>query len=204
MNSEALKSGDGGPGERTPAQVAAMQKVNELADEIVRDHPEVADDYRAGLNQPEIAFKYSLQNVVGIRIARMAVGKALKTLIPDKEERQRLGKERNVESASITPKNLSPEGLSVLRQSMHRCLAEIGKIPWVTNLVDKVLHLNEPDYLIHLAEDPEYIIQAGKRKGHPNCFRIADKLNEVFHRGNQVRSAKAVSTQLARLSGRQQ
>jgi hypothetical protein len=76
-----------------------MQKVAELADVIIREHPEIADDYRAGLTQPEIAFKHSLHKGVTVKVARMAVGRALKTLIPDEEEMEKLSKAIMFETA---------------------------------------------------------------------------------------------------------
>lgn len=185
----------------TPAQMAAIKSVKSLSKVIISKYPEVADDYRSGLNQVEIASKYGLILEFGIRIARGAVGKALQTLIPDKEEREKLAKEKMIESGSQS-REISSEGLVVLQQSMRSCIKAIGKTSWIIYLVEPISGLNEPDFLVSLASNPEYIIKKGVRKGHPDCFKIADKLNEVFHQGAQIRSPKAVSTHLGRLKKR--
>lgn len=202
MKSLGLVSGASESGGRSPAQIAVIRLIDEMADLIARQYPQVAADYRVGLTQAEIAAKYSIDMRAGIRVAKMAVGKALQTLIPDVEEREHLAKEKRIKTGMASPL-LTPAGLSALRRSMQHCLSGQGKTPWITSLVDPVSGLNEPDYILSLASQQEFIRQSGKRKGHPDCFKISDRLNEVFHQRATVRSAKAVSTQLARLQGRQ-
>ncbi len=196
MSSKELHKGN----DPTPAQMAAIQSVKSLSKVIISEYPEVAEDYRSGLNQVKIATKYGLIAEFGIRIARGAVGKALQTLIPDEEERKKLAKEKMIESGSQSPE-LSPEGLAVLQKSIRRCIKAIGKTPWITHLIEPLSQLNESDYLLSLTSKPEYAIKKGSRKGHPDCVKIAEKLNEVFHQGVRTRSPKAISTHLARLKG---
>lgn len=98
MNSKELQLETSEGSNLTAAQLAAIKAVKSLSEVIASEHPEVADDYRSGLNQVEIASKYGLDIEVGIRIARGAVGKALQTLIPDEEERKKLARSRKIET----------------------------------------------------------------------------------------------------------
>ncbi|PIZ76355.1 hypothetical protein COY05_01470 [Candidatus Peregrinibacteria bacterium CG_4_10_14_0_2_um_filter_38_24] len=78
--------------ERTPQQIAAIQAAKRLAKQLIEEKPEIADDYRSGLNQGEIVKKYSIDEVAQTtRVARTAVCEALKELI-DEEERAKLAK----------------------------------------------------------------------------------------------------------------
>jgi hypothetical protein len=74
----------------TPQQIAAIQAAKRLAEQLIEEKPEIADDYRSGLNQGEIVKKYSIDEVAQTtRVARTAVCEALKELI-DEEERAKL------------------------------------------------------------------------------------------------------------------
>jgi hypothetical protein len=72
------------------AQFTAMRLAEVLSQKIIDRHPEVADDYRRGMSSRRIALKYRLVNDKGntVRVARAAIMLALKTLIPDEEERE--------------------------------------------------------------------------------------------------------------------
>ena len=84
--------------ELSPQQVATIQAAQELGKLLRDEHPEIADDYRAGLTQSEIAEKYGLHEIAATRrIARQAVLVALKGLIPE-GERPILQRERMRES----------------------------------------------------------------------------------------------------------
>ena len=113
---DELQSGNDDASSRTPAQIAAMQIVDRLSKVILRDHPEVADEYRSGLSQKKIALKHSLHVDHGIKIARMAIGKAIQKLL-DEEERTKLKREREVDAGRHAVENsLGAHGLSPERK----------------------------------------------------------------------------------------
>ncbi|PIR55357.1 hypothetical protein COU74_01430 [Candidatus Peregrinibacteria bacterium CG10_big_fil_rev_8_21_14_0_10_36_19] len=77
--------------ERTASQIAAIQAAQRLAKQLIEERPEIANDYRSGLNQEEIVKKYGIDELAQTaRVARTAVCEALKELLPDKDERAKL------------------------------------------------------------------------------------------------------------------
>lgn len=77
------------PKSMTPANFAVSKMTQELSHIIVKNHPQIEQDYRDGLTCREIATKYNFcqDHHVGIRLAIESVRLAVKILIPDSEER---------------------------------------------------------------------------------------------------------------------
>jgi hypothetical protein len=85
------------------------------------------------------------------------------------------------------------------RQRILKALSTWGKTPWIVHLVDPESKLNEIDYLIHISRQPENIRTRGTFKGHPDVKKIANKLNAVFHQGQEVRTKQSIQHCLCRL-----
>ncbi|MBT5016927.1 hypothetical protein HN748_00810 [Candidatus Peregrinibacteria bacterium] len=71
----------------------------------------------------------------------------------------------------------------------------IGRIPWEGYVVEIKTGLDEGDYCMKLAGDPEFHFQAGSSAGRPNSSKIARALNEIF---NQDRKPVAVRNYIYR------
>jgi len=85
----------------TPAQHAAIKKARELSQTILRNHPEIAQDYQdAKTHYSVIAQKYDIAKQYHItrRVATEAVRLAIKTLIPDENVRSKLAHDHLQES----------------------------------------------------------------------------------------------------------
>lgn len=67
-----------------------------------------------------------------------------------------------------------------------------GKIPWVNFLFDPETEHDEHDYCVNLLNDPNYKYKRGNTVC-VNLSAIAQKLNEVFHDGKNVRTRSSVS-----------
>ncbi len=131
------------------------------------------------------------------------------------EERRELGRKnyenkvgihaRTTEEKREEGKKLHEAGLGVhgktkedLKAYAKIALASRGLIPWEGDLIDPETGLNEFNYLKALLNDTAYLI---KHKGviSPNRKKIAEKINQVFHNGNPVRTPNSVSTALEKI-----
>lgn len=93
------------------------------------------------------------------------------------------------------------EKSEVGRASIRKSLETQGKVMWDHGRVDPETGLTEPELLIYLSRLDEYRNSAHDRgrTGTINAVRIAERLNEVFHDGGQVRTHRAVSAYVFRL-----
>ena len=104
--------------ELTPQQIAAIRAAKELGDLLSQEHPEIADEYRGGLNQTQLAERYGLDELTqSRRIARQAVLIALKNLLPEEER------------AELKTKKLTENGKRCFLENkgVHGLIAEVRK-----------------------------------------------------------------------------
>ena len=73
-----------------------------------------------------------------------------------------------------------------------------GNIPYVTTAVEVLTGLNEKDYCIYLSKQLDYQHKNGVKNviGKPDAAKIADRLNEVFHSGKEIRKPAAIRNML--------
>lgn len=147
-----------------------VKRVVQLGEELAETHPEIADLYRGGLTGKQIAKTVFDRNSDTQRVRITAVGVAVRLLIPA-EERAAMRPQRNAERQRRTRANYG-DTLTPLR----------WKNPWSTKESEKVTEL---------LGDPQFHRRHGSRIV-PNFALIADVLNQTFHDGDQIRSAKTV------------
>lgn len=176
--------------EALPRQVAIIQKAEDLSQKLIERLPEIADDYRGGLNQREIAEKYKLDQTEGISVARTAISLALKKLIPRKKERLKIKHEIQKRAGhDIVRDKIGIHKLT--REQRKKITLQCGMIPWENHLFDPETGLDEMHYCIQLLKNPRL-----KRKRNDHFYmdyeRIAKRLNRVFHKRKEVRTADSV------------
>ena len=183
--------------ELAPTQIRAIAKAKKLGKEVVLHHPEIAEDYRANMNQKEIALKYGLHKGTTIKIAREAVRHALLELIPDIEEREKLREaiilttSQKIGQTSYKKKR----GIHALDSEEKRLVAREsnilqGKMPWKGEAYEINTGLDELGYCFMLLSHPK--LQNGRRLMNGAYEFIANELNQIFHRGESVRTALGV------------
>lgn len=91
------------------------------------------------------------------------------------------------------------------RESIKAALLTQGKTPWNKIAIEPTTGLNEADYCHYLSEQIEFIYDGvrGGATGRPNFKKIAERLNEVFHSGKNIRTGVAVQSHLFRLRKKQ-
>ena len=125
-----------------PRRFIAIKKSIELGEILIKDHPEIADFYRAGIYLSQIVKKingkieygYSdiiLSKAVGMSISGHRGGfgvEAYEGLIPDEEEREKLRKEHMVKNGRERGKELFKEGRGIhgLTSEEHIEFCRIG------------------------------------------------------------------------------
>lgn len=70
----------------------------------------------------------------------------------------------------------------------RKAIKALGMTPW-TGTPDPETGLEELEYALRLMEDNRFMHQEGKYRNKPDYKKIAAKLNEVFHKGVEVRTA---------------
>lgn len=183
-------------------------KSNEIGAELAEQHPEIAEHYRDVERLPtqsDIARLFLPETFTqSPRFAATIVGKALRLLIPD-DERKRLVKERTsklfrtgqaqlalARRSSMTDEDFREHqrnaALARHKKSptIEAMIKARGQVPWGKH--EKILVY---DILIN---DPDYQVQQGRQKGLPNYQKLADEVNMLFHEGEEVRTAKLVSS----------
>lgn len=184
-------------------KILAVRGVQELGRTIAAKLPDIANLYRAGDTQREIAKKVraSLQLSFEIDFVRKAVQFALRQIIPEDERkviaehhiRQRgfravaeksgvhgVLPEERVRQGQERAKN--HEGLFALSHGeiKRRATKAMGAIMWEGGYTDPETGLDLGNYCFRLANDPEFFHKEGGQRGKPNYILIAAELNKIF------------------------
>jgi len=195
-------------------KVAAIIASEELADKLLNENLEIADDYRSGMSHKEIAVRYHLMEMgYSLGVCRSAIYLALKTLIPDEDERrqlarrirsrcsrnrppqffQKLGHKTHVDKKGIF--GLSPERK---REMVTWNIISKGLVPWEGNAVEIETGKDELAYLAMLLENPRYKYPGKHCRYATNWQAIVNKLNDIFHGGKPVRTTKTAQAAKAK------
>lgn len=84
---------------------------------------------------------------------------------------------------------------SELRAASMKGLEARGCVPWILE-VNEETGFTEPDYARHKASLPEYHYVGGPYNGFVMWKRIATELNDKYHKGKVVRTARAVKQEV--------
>lgn len=175
-------------------QKAAIQKAAVLGLQIQEEFPEVAQEYRNGAFLREITEELCLHIVYGVTftVAREAVRKALTGyngeiqkfpkkytgLIPDKEEQIKLAREHRQKRS----------------HSLQRIISK-GETPWIGRReTENLCTLSEIEFAYMLSQSPEFLNEDKKT----NLKKIAQTINEKYHKGEKIRTSESVYAKLAR------
>jgi hypothetical protein len=178
-------------------QYSAILKEEELSEEILTHHSEIADDRRSGMGQKEIVLKYGFHLNTTLAIARSAVSLALQKLIPD--ERERIEIARNVIAKSSHDVGMSvcsrQKGIHALDSEEKRTAGlkgtlVQGKVPWKDYIFETQTGLDEFHYCLMLLRHPKF--QNLEKRSDGSHKGIANELNRIFHRGEVVRTRNAI------------
>ncbi len=204
----------------SPRESAGVRQAVEVGRRIQEFFPAVAEDYRGGKAYRIMAQQYGFAEFfrVGEGVAASAVRCAIighsggfhnlaySGLIEDASELEMLCREhRSRESSrkgkivgkklflekrgmhSLTHEQLSEAG----RAGAYKSVAARGKVPW--NGIEQTEYgvLTEIEYACELAFTPEY-----QKDGRTDNKKIAQRLNEHFHNGHQVRDNNTVYSNL--------
>ncbi len=173
-----------------PQQVAIIRRAESLSQQIIEEIPEIADDYRGGVNQREIAEKYKLDQEEGMAVARTAISLALKKLIPNKRERRKL-KDQIQKRAGYEVLEDKIGIHKFTREQRNKLALHCGMVPWEDHLFDPETEMDEMHYCIELLQNPR--LKRGKNgRLCMDYERIAKRLNRVFHKRKPIRTATSV------------
>ncbi len=184
-------------------RILAIKFVHELGHKLAVESPDIADLYRAGETQKQIAEKVKaiLHLPFDVDFVRRAVQFAVRQLIPTRERKKIATvhlKRRGVQSFkeksgahAITPEERKEAGKkrAANKQSLFalppaeirkRATDSMGAIMWEGGYMDKETGLDVGDYCFKLSSNPKFIRSEGSKKGKPNYLLIADKVNEIF------------------------
>ncbi|MCH8945432.1 MAG: hypothetical protein IIA85_00730 [Nanoarchaeota archaeon] len=179
--------------ELTPEQATAIRRKISLGRELQILHPEIAEDYRNGMFHKEIAEKYNIteQFRVTEKVAEKAVGLSIRGtvsgfglepylgLIEDKEELERLAQYHQVERGrKLYEQRKGIHGMSSeeLSQAGRKSAISKGYVLYTDMEKRRILELHE---------------EIGKGV-HGKNPRIAQIVNQEFHKGKEVRNASAM------------
>ncbi len=175
--------------------IGASAKTRITGRVIQDEFPTVAQDYRSGSTYREITVEHGIADRFGIseRTASIAVGFAIRGcpgefgveayqgLITDEGELERLCKAARSKTAKGLPRE-------VHRKAARAAAQKLGYVLWAE---DNGETTSEARFAYELSLDSAF------RNGTVvSNKRIAARLNEVYHDGENVRNAKAVSAKL--------
>lgn len=185
-------------------RILAVKAAREIGQKLVQELPIIADLYREGSYQKQIAsaIKTITKSDLSVELLRSAVHFAILELIPDKKERIQIAKahiqsqvmkalEEKTGIHAIPKKELKRQGkLRVKRkvglfaltttERQQRASEAIGSIIWEKAYFDKKTGLDLGDYCFKLANDPKCVHTTGGKMGKPNYELMATKLNKIF------------------------
>jgi len=181
--------------ELDPIQLAAIHRAIAWGEELAEHHPEVAELYRTTeLSYWEIAQSILPPEALAIsaQVATKAVGYAVRSLIPEEEQREITKRRR---AAALLQKS---GGLGTQAHRDHQIAANRrrhqlhgvdvgamirgrGRTPWTED---------ERNSVMALTRDPQF----QHKKGAPNYQAITFAINELFHQGDEVRYPNSVGS----------
>ncbi|MBI2970958.1 MAG: hypothetical protein HYY37_00900 [Candidatus Aenigmarchaeota archaeon] len=185
----------------SPWRVAAIRHAIRIGSKLAVQVPSIADDYRNGMTQPEIAEKYDIPARFGCRplTARAAVSYALGGYEGGFDIDAYEGLISSSELLQLARAHATDGGLKAIqngkgmfalsteekRQAVFNSHVARGHVP---------LHESESATAYAMSQLPEYRYQHGPNKGKANNVLIAQQLNNLYHGGRQVRSNKTVTS----------
>lgn len=129
-----------------------------------------------------------------------------------REELSRAGKKGGHAGGLISgPKNYKKKiGIHALsdnersangRKGIQMTLLSQGKTSWDSKTAKRKTRLSESGYLLQLSRQTEFVHGEGRGRatGRPDYKKITEKLNEVFHSGEEIRTIRAVRSHFQRL-----
>jgi hypothetical protein len=173
-------------------QVAAIKWRRETGEKIARDYPQIAENFRSGWYQVDIAIEYGFAERYGLsseKIAEDAVGYALKLLMPEKERRRvSIGHQRTAQKESGLKAKKRGDGVFAMTKEEHRKTGMKG----AEKIMREKLGIFKPGYerkpsennirshghVPWTGEQREYFVEL-KRQGF-TYREIADELEKRF------------------------
>ncbi len=175
----------------SPEQAAAVKHSKRIAEELVIEHPEIADLYRQGLSYSEIAAQI-IPNVMAEypNIAPKAVGYAVRSINNPEEQKVLTSAHRQATLETTIGDRMSRENRKVWKRAQKKRTEEYGaptnelirgrgQTPW--DEAQKMM-------LTQLLADAQY----KKENGTPDYASIAHQLNTRLHNGKPVRTSKSL------------
>ena len=191
-------------GELTPEQSSAIAITKKIANSLIGGTREktIVQDYRDGKTQFEIAREHLPETYESNKeVARGSIYQVIKdTILLTDEEREEFANQHKISGGKKTQKlrlGVHGRSKSEMAEDGRKGAAERGSSPWYTipyreNFVDGTeVFTPEVAYAYNLSLDREY-----KRSSSSNGQKIAEKLNEMYHDGVEVRSSNSVSQAL--------
>jgi predicted DNA-binding WGR domain protein len=180
-------------------QISASVQARRTGLLIQHTFPQISDDYREGLTHARIVTKHSLDKYfeISYKNACIAVGFAIRGnngqfgvreyqgLITDTKELERLCSEHRRKSA----RNLDQ---SIYRAAGLAGARALNRTVWTDSILTKDEYApSEDDFAYRLSLLEDY-----RRGKLVNNKKIAQQLNDVFHTGREIRTAKSISAKL--------
>ncbi len=179
---------------------ATVRWIIELGTQLAEEHPEIASFYRDTENVhtyldiahqyiPTIAEQYPAA-------ASKAIGHAMRTLIPEEEQRELTALKRSQTLEDTIGDRNSEEWRQACSEASRRRheLHEVdtdamilarGRTPWTEE---------EKLYALELSMNTSYQHQTGQHKGRPHYALIASALNITYHNGDEIRYINSVAS----------
>jgi len=185
------------------SQKAAIKATKRIANRIIEESPEIADEYRSDKNIliVDLAARYIPEETETNReIASNAVGKALQILIPREEYIQLLRIHRQAYHERLRQQGYyqGPEHKERSRKGAQANL-DLGRdhsidfVPYNLSAGRTLWQEEERQIALQLANDPDFRHKTGRVRRYPDYQKIAEVLNARFHQGAEMRSAASVS-----------
>ena len=223
--------------ELSPDQYFAITRSIELGKTLIKDHPEIAGLYRQSNSLHTIMEELDIQSNygVGYNVAREGVHRAItghkgsfklsqyEGLIPNQEEREKLGIEhmqesgrkayeeglgvhgRTAEQMIEAGRKIYEEGLGIhgrtaeqMSEDARKSVIAQGKTPWGES--KQIERLDNPPFDLGSEIELAYFLSQcpnHQRGSQVNNKKIADQLNYFYHDGKEVRTTGAVQVNLS-------
>lgn len=82
-----------------------------------------------------------------------------------------------------------------LREASKKGVIARGFVPWILE-IHPGTRMSEPKYARHMANRADHHYQKGPNTGYVNWKQIALELNNLYHEGREVRTARAVKSEV--------
>jgi len=193
-------------GKLAPEQITAIKKEVLLGRELQVLYPEIAEDYRKGMTHKEIVEKYNITGQFGVdeEFAKNTVGYSIRGilramfdlkpysgLITDKEELERLAQDHNIEGGRKTYE----QGKGIHGMSEEERIEASRKGGKISAILRGQILWTEIEEQIAL----ELHQEIGKGVCGKN-IKIAEIINQEFHKGKKVRTIDSIHARIRELS----